>query len=289
MLDNRATAEGTEDTRRQLRRSLECLVGVHFTEGNAITVLRNGDEIFPAMLEAIRKAQHTVDLMTFVYWKGRPAQQFADALCDRAKAGLRVRVLIDALGGIQIEDGIVEAMEDSGVDVHWYRKLWLNSPFKQNHLVIARYALSTKPSGSPVEWGLPRSGGATPGTRKSGGTRTSGWKGQRSTAWPRPSSKTGPRPGAPSTTSVTASLTSRNLVRQRFRSCAVRPASAGTTSARSGRAHPFLSAPDPVADRVLLTRLAPDRRAQGGCQPRGRRGHPAAGPERGQTRCATSQ
>ena len=79
LLDNRATSEAREDIRRQLRRSLECLVGVHFTEGNAITVLRNGDEIFPAMLEAIRKAQHTVDLMTFVYWKGWPAQQFADA------------------------------------------------------------------------------------------------------------------------------------------------------------------------------------------------------------------
>ena len=91
-----------------------CLVGVHFTEGNAITVLRNGDEIFPAMLEAIRKAQHTVDLMTFVYWKGKPAQQFADALCDRAKAGLRVRVLIDALGGTQIEDGIVEGCQPRG-------------------------------------------------------------------------------------------------------------------------------------------------------------------------------
>ena len=72
LLDNRATPETSEDIRRQLRRSLECLVGVHFTEGNAITVLRNGDEIFPAMLEAIRKAQHTVDLMTFVYWQGWP-------------------------------------------------------------------------------------------------------------------------------------------------------------------------------------------------------------------------
>src|ERR1700757_1382540 len=133
LLDDRATSEAREDIRRQLRRSLECLVGVHFTEGNAITVLRNGDEIFPAMLEAIRKAQHTVDLMTFVYWKGRPAEQAADALCERAKAGLRVRVLIDALGGMQIQDGIVEAMEDSGVDVHWYRKLSLKSPFKQNH------------------------------------------------------------------------------------------------------------------------------------------------------------
>jgi cardiolipin synthase len=133
LLNNQATSGASEDIRQQLRRCLECLVGVHFTEGNAITVLRNGDEIFPAMLDAIRNAQYSVDLMTFVYWKGWPAQEFADALCDRAKAGLRVRVLIDALGGIQIQDGVVEAMERSGVDVHWYRKPWLNSPFKQNH------------------------------------------------------------------------------------------------------------------------------------------------------------
>jgi cardiolipin synthase len=106
---------------------------VHFTEGNQITVLRNGDEIFPAMLEAIRGAEHSVDLMTFVYWKGWPAREFADALCDRAHAGLRVRVLIDALGGLRIEKGIVKSMEDSGVDVHWFRKPWIKSPFKQNH------------------------------------------------------------------------------------------------------------------------------------------------------------
>ena len=128
-----AMSETSDRARRQLRRSLECLVGVHFTEGNAITVLRNGDEIFPAMLDAIRGAQHSVDLMTFVYWKGWPAREFADALCDRAKAGLRVRVLIDALGGLRIEQGIIQSMEGSGVDVHWFRKPWVNSPFKQNH------------------------------------------------------------------------------------------------------------------------------------------------------------
>jgi cardiolipin synthase len=128
-----AISETSHRARRQLRRSLECLVGVHFTEGNAITVLRNGDEIFPAMLDAIRGARHSVDLMTFVYWKGWPAREFADALCDRAKAGLRVRVLIDALGGLRIEQGIIESMEGSGVDVHWFRKPWAKSPFKQNH------------------------------------------------------------------------------------------------------------------------------------------------------------
>jgi cardiolipin synthase len=125
--------ETDEQARHRLQRSLECLVGVSFTEGNSLTVLRNGDEIFPAMLEAIRGAEHSVDLMTFVYWKGRPAREFADALCDRAKAGLRVRVLIDAVGGLQIERGLVDAMDDSGVDVHWFRKPWIKSPLKQNH------------------------------------------------------------------------------------------------------------------------------------------------------------
>ena len=116
-----------------LRRRLECLVGVHFTEGNSVEVLHNGDEIFPAMLEAIDGATSTVDFMTFVYWKGRPARDFARALSDRARAGLRVRVLIDAFGGWHIEEGCVDAMEAAGVQVEWFRKPWLKSPFKQNH------------------------------------------------------------------------------------------------------------------------------------------------------------
>lgn len=132
-MDARAETGTADEEARRLRRTLECLVGVHFTEGNTITVLHNGDEIFPAMLEAIRSAEHSVDLMTFVYWKGWPAREFAAALCERAEAGLRVRVLIDAVGGFRIERGLVDSMEEAGVDVHWFRKPWLKSPFKQNH------------------------------------------------------------------------------------------------------------------------------------------------------------
>ena len=121
------------ESQRVLRRTLECLIGIHFTEGNSLTVLRNGDEIFPAMLEAIRQARRTVDFMTYVYWKGQPARDFAEALCDRARAGVRVRVLIDAVGGFEIEKGLVELMEDAGVDVQWFRQPWVKSPFKQNH------------------------------------------------------------------------------------------------------------------------------------------------------------
>jgi cardiolipin synthase len=159
VLDSDMTAEGTERARRELRRTLECLVGAAFTEGNAIEVLRNGDEIFPPMLEAIRGARHSVDLMTFVYWKGWPAKEFADALSDRARAGIRVRVLIDALGGRQIEDGLIDAMKESGVDVHWFRKPLRTSPFKQNHrghrklLVVDETIGFTGGVGIAEEWG----------------------------------------------------------------------------------------------------------------------------------------
>ena len=65
-------AEGAVEQERvhDLRRRLEALLGIPATEGNALTVLRNGDRIFPAMLEAIREATETIDFLTFVYWKG---------------------------------------------------------------------------------------------------------------------------------------------------------------------------------------------------------------------------
>jgi len=116
-----------------MRRRLEVTIGTPFTEGNSITVLRNGDEIFPAILDAIRSAQSTVDLMTFVYWQGDVAHEFAKAMSDRARAGVRVRLLIDALGGRLIDKGLVDDMDDAGVHVEWFRKPLMRSPFKANH------------------------------------------------------------------------------------------------------------------------------------------------------------
>lgn len=78
-----------QDRTERIRRRLERLIGIAATEGNALTALRNGDEIFPAMLAGIRTAEHTVDMMTFVYWKGDIAREFAQALAERARAGVR--------------------------------------------------------------------------------------------------------------------------------------------------------------------------------------------------------
>src|SRR5215207_4578399 len=85
--DREQQAPELDDRQHRLRRTLESLTGIAFTEGNQITVLRNGDRIFPAMLAAIDNAEDSVDLMTYVYWKGDIATRFAEALCDAAGRG----------------------------------------------------------------------------------------------------------------------------------------------------------------------------------------------------------
>jgi len=108
---------------RDWPRTIHSLLGVPPTPGNDVRVLRNGDEIFPAMLRAIEGAASTVDLVTFVYWSGDIAQRFADALATAARRGCRVRVLIDAVGGRKMDERLIERMRDGGADVRWFRPI----------------------------------------------------------------------------------------------------------------------------------------------------------------------
>lgn len=160
ILDDRPAppACDAETRKRRLRRRLERLIGVAATEGNELVPLRNGDRIFPAMLGAIRSARHTIDMMTFVYWRGQIAGDFAAALADRARAGVRVRLLLDGFGAKEIEPRLLELMDTSGVQVAWFRKpVWL-SPFKQNHrchrkaLVVDEHTAFTGGVGIAEEW-----------------------------------------------------------------------------------------------------------------------------------------
>jgi cardiolipin synthase A/B len=117
----------------EVRRTLEGVIGVPATEGNLVDVLVNGDRIFPAMLEAIDEAQRTIDLLTFIYWRGGIGTRFAEALSDKAGSGVRVRVLLDAWGASSIDPDLVSEMEDAGVLVRWFRPLHRLQPTKVNH------------------------------------------------------------------------------------------------------------------------------------------------------------
>ncbi len=112
-----------DECHTERRRYLETIHGVPFTEGNRVRPLRNGDEIFPAMLGAIESAEASINFLTYVYWSGEIARRFAGALAERARSGVAVRVLLDAYGANKIPLTLVQEMEDAGADVRWFRPL----------------------------------------------------------------------------------------------------------------------------------------------------------------------
>src|SRR5580704_9898608 len=95
-------APAPESDRARYEKIVEGLSAARFRDGNKVTLLENGDEIFPAMLESIRSAKHSIEFLTFVFWRSNIASRFADAFCERAKAGVTVRLLLDAAGGASI-------------------------------------------------------------------------------------------------------------------------------------------------------------------------------------------
>jgi cardiolipin synthase A/B len=111
----------------QFRREMGVLLGPGILPGNKVTDLQNGDEIFPAMLEAIRGATRTITFETYIYWSGDIGAKFAEALAERARAGVKVKVMVDWVGSIKMDDDLLKRMQDAGVEIHKYRPLkWYN-------------------------------------------------------------------------------------------------------------------------------------------------------------------
>jgi cardiolipin synthase len=131
---------GVEDP--QFARAMGSLLGPALVGGNRITPLRNGDRIFPAMLEAIRAARSTINFETYIYWSGDIGREFAEALSERARAGVAVRVMLDWVGAGKIDEAIVERMEEAGVVVvryhplKWYNLSRLNNRTHRKLLVV---------------------------------------------------------------------------------------------------------------------------------------------------------
>jgi cardiolipin synthase A/B len=111
---------------------LEALAQAPRREGNRLTILRNGCEIFPAMLDAIGSARECINFSTYIYWTGDIASQFADALATRASEGIEVNVLLDAQGCTKMDRGLIEHMRKAGATVIWFRPPHWYNPQKLN-------------------------------------------------------------------------------------------------------------------------------------------------------------
>jgi cardiolipin synthase len=106
----------------QFTRSLGVLLGPPIVDGNQVEVLLNGDRIFPSMLAAIRAAQKTITFETYIYWSETIGQEFADALAERARAGVKVHVMLDFIGSVKMEQAVLDKMKQAGVEVQRYHK-----------------------------------------------------------------------------------------------------------------------------------------------------------------------
>ncbi|HEY9015252.1 MAG TPA: phospholipase D-like domain-containing protein [Gemmatimonadales bacterium] len=107
----------------QFRRTSSNLLGPPLVNGNRVTTLLNGDQAFPAMLEAIRGAKQSVNFEGYIFWSGNIAEQFANAFSERARAGVPVHVVLDWLGSKKMDGEHLKQMRAAGVQVVRYRPL----------------------------------------------------------------------------------------------------------------------------------------------------------------------
>ena len=126
----------------QFARTVGTLLGPALVPGNQVTPLYNGDQIFPSMLEAIRGARRSITFETYIYWSGEIGRRFADALSERARAGVKVHLLIDAVGSARLDAKALHEMRESGVEivkfhqVRWYTLGRLNNRTHRKLLVV---------------------------------------------------------------------------------------------------------------------------------------------------------
>lgn len=107
----------------QFERSMGALLGAQIVDGNKFDAMLNGDQIFPAMLAAIRSARETINFETYIYWSEEIGKEFADALAERARAGVKVHVLLDWVGSAKMEQARIDEMTRAGVEVRKYHPL----------------------------------------------------------------------------------------------------------------------------------------------------------------------
>jgi cardiolipin synthase A/B len=104
----------------QFLRSMGVLLGPALVRGNRVETLLNGNEIFPAMLKAIREAEKTITFETYIYWSGAIGREFVDTLSEKARQGVRVHVLLDWVGSEKMEEASIQTMQDAGVEIEKY-------------------------------------------------------------------------------------------------------------------------------------------------------------------------
>jgi cardiolipin synthase len=143
---------------------LESICQTHLEHGNRVEVLTNGDTFYPAMLDAIRHARETVNLEAYIFKLGEVADRMIAALSERAKAGVRVTIVMDAIGSFGAYRATRARLEAAGCRVAayqrftWYRLARLNNRTHRELLIVDGDVAFVGGAGIADWWAKPHRG-----------------------------------------------------------------------------------------------------------------------------------
>ena len=115
---------------------LSGLLNVPLMQGGTARLLNNGDEIFPAILDALRGAERSINFMTYIWERGEISDAVLEVLIERARAGVRVRVMLDGIGAWRAPNKQFKELEASGGRVRWFNPFRLGKLtafYRRNH------------------------------------------------------------------------------------------------------------------------------------------------------------
>lgn len=142
----------------QFRRAMSAMLGPTLVEGNEARALVNGREIFPEMLKAIRAAQKTITFEMYIFAQGEVGEAFTQAFEERARAGVKIHFLYDAIGSEKIDKKYLERLEAAGVEiaaynpVRWYTLAQMNNRTHRKLMVVDGRVGFTGGAGIQDQW-----------------------------------------------------------------------------------------------------------------------------------------
>jgi cardiolipin synthase len=143
---------------------LESTCQAHLQEGNRADILTDGDQFYPAMLDAIRNARETINMECYIFKKGAIGDAVVEALAERARAGVRVTLVMDAIGSFGMFRALRKPLRAAGARVAayqtftWYRLSRLNNRTHRELLVVDGMVAFVGGAGIADWWAKPRHG-----------------------------------------------------------------------------------------------------------------------------------
>ena len=137
-----------------------CQAALH--HGNRVTVLTNGEQFYPAMLDAVRSATRSINLECYIFQPGRMADQFIEALSDRARLGVNVTMVVDAIGSFNLWGRPLRRLRSAGCRVEsyqrmeWHRQARLNNRTHRELLIVDGRVAFVGGAGIADWWAYPR-------------------------------------------------------------------------------------------------------------------------------------